>query len=209
MNRRHFLLDAASCLPCCLLPGDFVRRATAALEAGDTAEALAAPTRAASTLYALDEGERYLLSLGSNATGPETLTWREWADYSNVNIDNREEFFDHAIEHGLLEETEKLDRLFSSPEDPIPSELQAAYIDWGWAHTDSPQAQAYHYLFGLSLGDSSSADGHCLGQLSFYEGAMPGSNWTWAETDSALVLASLQRRLLELGEDVKIEVQAC
>ena len=73
MKRRHFLLDAASCLPCCLLPGDFVRRAAAALEAGDTAAALAAPTRAVTTLYALTDGYRFMLSLGSTATEPAPL----------------------------------------------------------------------------------------------------------------------------------------
>ena len=50
--------------------------------------------------------------------------------------------------------------------------------------------------------------GESLGELKFFEGPCPGSNWTWVETDDGLVLASLQRRLLELGEDVRLQVQS-
>ena len=207
MKRRHFLLDAASCLPCCLLPGDLVRRAAAALEAGDTAAALAAPTRAVTTLYALNDGYRFMLSLGSTATEPAPLSWREWANLRGIDIDNQEEFRDFSIERELLEESEATSRLFSSPDETIPSGLQSDYLDWGWAHSDSPQAQAHHYLRALDLGNAPTARGESLGELSFIEGPMPGSNWTWVETDNELVLASLQRRLLELGEDIRIEVQ--
>ena len=208
VKRRHFLLQAASSLPCCLLPADLVRRAAAALEAGDTAGAIAAPTSSTTTLYALRECDRLLFSLGSTQRDPDPLTWREWTDLHGGDIDDSAGFREFAIDRGLLDEDETVDRLFTSPDAIVPPDLMGQYIDWGWAHTDSPQALAFHYLSVLSLGNSRSSEGEALGELSFVEGPMPGSNWTWVEADNDLILPALQHRLLELGEDVRIEVQS-
>ena len=208
MNRRHFLLESASCLPCCLLPADFVRRAAAALEAGDTAAALRAPTSAGITLYAVDDSGCFRFALDSTNCEPESLTWREWAEREGIDLNNEAEFREFAIDSWLLDESDPLSKLFTDPAEKIPDDLQWRYIEGLWALSDSPQAQAHHYLRGLELGTSRSAQGESLGDLSFYEGAFPGSNFTWVETNDELVLPALQRRLLELGEDIRIEVQS-
>ena len=110
------------------------------------------------------------------------------------------------IEHGWIDEEDSLRALFRSVEDKVSEAMMEQYIEWDWATSASPQAQAYHYLSGLPLANADSPSGSCLGELKFYEGVVPGSNWTWVEADEGLVVASLQRRLLELGEDIRIEV---
>ena len=206
MNRRHFLIEAAGCMPCCLLPGDLIRRAAAALEAGDAKAALAAPRRAQRVLYALDEGHRFLLSLNSTRTEPSPLTWREWLDWRGVNADSPHEVSEYLIDQGHLCEDQALSDLIPAFDDTVSGQIMEGYIDWDWACSASPQAQAHHYLRSLALGNSDLPDGDPLGELTFYEGPMPGSNWTWVETDGGLVLAALQRRLLDLGENIRVEI---
>jgi hypothetical protein len=205
MNRRHFLVDTASSLSCCLLPEGFIRRVSAALEAGDPVAAIAAPPHAKSVLFAEWDDYRILFSLDSTETEPERFSWRKWAERHDCDIEDHGAFREFAIDTWLLAPDDPLDSLFKDPDEEVPSSLWDQYLESAWAISDSPQAQAFHYLSSLSLGNRESAGGDPLGELKFYEGPMPGSNWTWVETDSELVLPALQRRLLELGEDVRLE----
>ena len=73
---------------------------------------------------------------------------------------------------------------------------------------ESPIAQAYHYLSGLPLHnlDDDGGTGLDLGELSFIQGDRPGSNFTYCSADSREALASLQHRLNELKEGVRIRI---
>jgi hypothetical protein len=69
-------------------------------------------------------------------------------------------------------------------------------------------ARAYHYLSRLPLHnlDGALATGLDLGDLSFIEGDRPGSNLTYCTADSLQALASLQHRLNQLNEGVRIRI---
>ena len=68
-------------------------------------------------------------------------------------------------------------------------------------------ARAFRYLEVLPLSDGCTGGDISMGRLSFIEGAHPGSNTTYVELDGLGAIASLQHRLNELGEGVRIEVE--
>ena len=93
-------------------------------------------------------------------------------------------------------------------DDPIDGGERDHWMDWDFESRQSPMAQAYHYLTDLPLHnlDDDVGTGLGLGDLSFIEGDRPGSNLTYCSADSLQALASLQHRLNELKEGVRIRI---
>jgi hypothetical protein len=81
-------------------------------------------------------------------------------------------------------------------------------MEWDFESSQSPMAHAFHYLSELPLHNLKGAlgTGLNLGELSFIQGDRPGSNFTYCSADSLEALASLQHRLNELKEGVRIRI---
>jgi hypothetical protein len=92
--------------------------------------------------------------------------------------------------------------------DPIKGRERHHWMEWDFESRQSPIAQAYHYLSGLPLHnlDDDVGTGLDLGELSFVQGDRPGSNFTCCSADRLEALASLQHRLNELREGVRIRI---
>ena len=204
MKRRHFLLQAASGLPCCLIDPDLIRRAAAAFEANDPVRAIGAPTNAAHTLYAVQDSFRFSFWLDSLSTEPDPMTWREWADSRACGP-----FYPlEVLEKCGYEVTEK--RSPRHPDVPclddlVPADFMDDEVE-SWGILNHPQVRAYSFLSDIEIGNARnarSAQGEPLGELEFSS----GWNHELAYVTDQLVLPALQRRLLELGEDVSLVVR--
>jgi hypothetical protein len=92
--------------------------------------------------------------------------------------------------------------------DPIDGRERDHWMEWDFESSQSPMAHAFHYLSELPLHNLKGAlgTGLNLGELSFIQGDRPGSNFTYCSADSLEALASLQHRLNELKEGVRIRI---
>lgn len=208
LPRRHFLISGAAALGACFLPADLLGRARQyQLDNDDVL--IEAPERFRQTLYAnLQDSGLWQFSLGARTSDfPSAPSWRDWLEnYEGVSVDDRNELAEWIREH---RNEYHLGRRSS---DWLDSEVSWSawenYLEGRYAYQDSPEAQALEYLGSLKLSNGPILDegGRSVGQLTYYYGVHPGSDWHFAEAEGELVLPALQHRLRELGESTKIEI---
>ena len=83
--------------------------------------------------------------------------------------------------------------------------LQDSISDWFFL-SQSANAKAYFYLAGLDLGPEFGQGPDTAGEIRFIDGYMPGNDTRMVEVPENVSLSLLQARLIDLGENVKIEL---
>jgi hypothetical protein len=213
MKRRHFLTLSGLVSGACLIPPGIVRRIrAAALQPGGPL--ILAPENALTELFAEDTGYGFHLYLGDPQAEPDYPSLSEFIESRGFDPDDDSELRLYAIEwrgceEDFIEEEEGvIAQLKEELSEPIDGGERDHWMDWDFESRQSPMAQAYHYLSALPLDtlDGASGAGPDLGDLSFIEGDRPGSNLTYCTADSLEALASLQHRLNELKEGVRIRL---
>jgi hypothetical protein len=213
MKRRHFLSLSGLVSGSCLIPAGIARRIHAA--ALQPAEPLIlAPENALTDLFAEDTGYGFHLHLGDPNAEPDYPALSEFIESRGFDPDDDNDLRLYAIEwrgyeEDFIEEEEgAIEQLKGELDDPIDGGERDHWMDWDFESRQSPMAQAYRYLSDLPLHnlDGALGTGLGLGDLSFIEGDRPGSNLTYCSADSLQALASLQHRLNELKEGVRIRI---
>ena len=214
MKRRHFLSLSGLVSGACLIPAGIARRihAAALQPAGPL---ILAPEDALTEIFAQDTGYGFHLYLGNPDAEPDYPTLREFIESKGFDPYDDADLRRYAIdwrdyEEDSLEEEEEcaIEQLKGELDDPIDGQERDRWLEWDFELSESPIAQAYHYLSGLPLHnlDDDGGTGLDLGELSFIQGDRPGSNFTYCSADSLEALASLQHRLNELREGVRIRI---
>lgn len=155
-------------------------------------------------LYAVEQGDGYVLHLGPPCGDPAPPTWREYLRRRGVDAHDRE-----AVVKWFCKEQEmgRKEVPTINPDAPIDGHCLRQWIDWDLPLHESPEARAYRYLDGLQLGDGSNVtEGEVMGRVDFVEGAEPGSNYTYVQASDLAAVACLQHRLNELNESVEIRM---
>ena len=211
MKRRQFLSLLGLSFGSVLIPAPVARliRDTCVLNQ----QSLIIPTRsknAATLLTAVWNGDAFTIHYGDPDEEPLFPSWGEFIERHCIDFDHPKHRAD------FLESFLGWDRRSGEPEPSISfgSDISGSakqyYLDWDYELKESPTALAYNYLEELPLCDPDKQfSGEPLGELSFIEGDRPGSNLTCVDAPDYATLACLQHRLIELGEDVKIEIQTC
>lgn len=213
MKRRHFLSLSGLVSGACLIPAGIARRIhTAALH--PDGPLILAPENALTDLYAEDTGYGFHLHLGDPNAEPDCPVLSEFIEARGFEPSDDNDLRRYAIEwrgyeEDFIEEEEgAIERLKRELNDPIDGGERDHWMEWDFESRESPMARAYHYLSRLPLHnlDGALATGLDLGDLSFIEGDRPGSNLTYCAADSLQALASLQHRLNQLNEGVRIRI---
>ena len=213
MKRRHFLSLSGLVSGACIIPAGIARRihAAALQPAGPL---ILAPENALIDLIAEDTGYGFYLHLGDPNAEPDYPSLSEFIETKGFDPGDDGELRLYAIEwrgyeEDFIEEEEgAIEQLKGELNDPIDGRERDHWMEWDFESRQSPMAQAYHYLSNLPLDnlDGNPGTGLDLGELSFIEGDRPGSNLTYCSADSLEALASLQHRLNELKEGIRIRV---
>ena len=213
MRRRHFLSLSGLVSGACLIPPGIARRIRAAA-LQPVGPLILAPENALTELFAQDTGYGYHLYLGDPNAEPDYPALSEFIENRGFDPDDDNDLRRYAIEwrgceEDFIEEEEGvIAQLKEELNDPIDGGERDHWMDWDFESRESPMARAFHYLSHLPLDnlDGASGAGPDLGDLSFIEGDRPGSNLTYCTADSLQALASLQHRLNELKEGVRIRI---
>jgi hypothetical protein len=213
MKRRHFLSLSGLVSGACIIPAGIARRihAAALQPAGPL---ILAPENALTDLFAEDTGYGFYLHLGDPNAEPDYPSLSEFIETKGFDPSDDDELRLYAIEwrdyeEDFIEEEEgAIEQLKGELNDPIDGRERDHWMEWDFESRQSPMARAYHYLSHLPLHNLDDAweTGLDLGELSFIEGDRPGSNLTYCSADSLHALASLQHRLNELKEGVRIRI---
>jgi hypothetical protein len=212
MKRRHFLSLSGLLSGACLIPATIARRIQAtALQ--PTGPLVLAPENALTDLYAEDTGYGFHLHLGDPNEEPNYPTLHDFISAKGFRPDD-DGLRRYAIEwrghdEDFIEEEEGIiEALKAQLNDPIDDSELDSWMEWDFELRDSPMAKAYRYLSQLPLHnlDSPLESGLDLGDLRFIEGDRPGSNLTYCTADNLQALASLQYRLNQLDEGVRIRI---
>jgi hypothetical protein len=214
MKRRHFLSLSGLIFGACLIPAGIARRIQAATLHPD-GPLILAPENAPTDLYAENTGSGFTLHLGDPNEAPDYPALSEFMEDKGYQPSDDDDLRRYAIEwrgyeEDFIEEEEgAIEQLKRKLNDPIAGGELSHYLEWDFELHESPMARAFHYLSDLPLHnlDGTLATGFKLGGLSFIEGDRPGSNLTYCSADSLQALASLQCRLNELKEGVRIRIR--
>jgi len=190
ITRRQFLFSIPAAGAGLILPSFFDRAVEALARTGEPL--LIPPDKCVTEMLAVDHGDgEYQLNIGDPWEGPPRLTQRE---YINRYYDGDVEMY--VADH--YEEGEVVD-------------LDAQVDEWvvmdAWARSESPNAVAYHRLYGLDLGPDLAA-ANAAGELLFIDGPCPGNDYLGVHAADALTLSLLQQRLNQLDTGIHITV-AC
>ena len=79
------------------------------------------------------------------------------------------------------------------------------YVDL-WGQLDSPNAQAYNYLFDLDLTGEGKEPGPLRGDLDFRMGEVSCGDYLGFLSEDPLTASLLQARLIELGHNTSVEI---
>ena len=192
MERRQFLVGSGA-----ILTSSFLQKAEWFWEQKKALVPLVEDNPSQRILYFVNTGFDFELMLDEPEAVIPDMTLREALErYHGVHIPERpvrlSEWRELYYEHGVL-----------------PSALdKPADWDWvvdGWARVDAPNARAYRELEGIDLFERN-AKGRYLGGLTFIDGCHPGNDYLGVRADDAMTANLLQARLLELGENIKVEI---
>jgi len=184
ISRRQFIVGTAAGL---ILPSYYDKVFSYFENHGEPL--LEIPKQADLDLFAVDQGAGYgyQLNVGDPWAEPPEMTIREFA----VHYYGNEEFYLHFCDD---EEEVNFDKLV----DPM------VVVDF-WARSDSPNAQAFHLLYDLDLGPDL-CGGDAVGQLKFYDGPIPGSDYLGVEATDEVTISLLQKRLNDLNTGIRISM---
>ena len=194
MDRRQFLIGSGT-----VLSATFLAQATNLFNRENQVIPLIEDRATTETLYFVDNGYDYELRLGLIDLEVPQLTLREALErYYQVKLPQNRPM--------KLSEYRELYSEFGIK----PSELdEAADSDWiipGWARSDSPNAMAYRRLENLDLSNYSENSGRLIGGLNFIDGYNPANDYLGVRADDGISASLLQGRLLELGENIRVEI---
>ena len=79
------------------------------------------------------------------------------------------------------------------------------YVDL-WGQLDSPNAQAYNYLFDLDLTGEEKGPGPLRGDLDFRMGEVSCGDYLGVLSEDPITGSLLQARLIELGHNTSMEI---
>jgi len=187
ITRRHFLLGAPATAAGIVLPRFFDRALSYFENHGEPL--LLVPKQPDQTLYWFQDLDGQLV-LDSPDPFPEppTLTWREYYD----------RYFDGAAYYEALDEDD--DEWVD-----LDAEVDMEFVVDVWSRSESPQSEAYHLLSGLEIG-LDKGDGTFKGELIYYDGPMPGSDYLGVHAPDAITLSLLQACLNEGGHNIAVMV---
>jgi len=197
MDRRSFLVQSARMMGA-VLTASFVTQVEAYVEHKNS-PLLLPPSHQNRILYAIeDAGGKYCLYLDKHPLDdaiPE-ITWRDlivdhwgWSEQDGIA---------HLQDNYGISKKEARAMLGDiAPEDSVG--------DWFYL-AQSANAQAFFYLAHLDLGPDFSTNVDAAGEIWFKDGYCPGNDTRKVEVPENISLSLLQARLIDLGEDIKIEV---
>jgi len=198
MDRRSFLINSARALGA-VLTLNFVSRVENFVQI-ENLPLLLKPDSHETILFAInDDTGGYQLYLGKHPLDDHVpdINWRDliidhwgWSEKDGVAYLQE----DYGI--SKKEAKEMLDTI--APADSIS--------DWFFL-SQSANAKAYFYLSGLDLGPEFGQGQDTAGEIRFIEGYMPGNDTRMVEVPENVSLSLLQARLIDLGENVKIELE--
>ena len=211
MKRRGFLSIIAGAGGSFLLPPAVSRRIEE-ICSGACDPRVLSPSVPSLTLLAQENLGGYILHLGDPDAEPCYPSLREFIENKGFYPDDddsarrylKETWF--AGDESGKEVRDAVRDLQRRLDDEIDGAERDEWLDWDYALRESSMAAAFRYLEYLPLSDGCMGGDISIGTLSFIEGPHPGSNMTYVELDSLGAIASLQHRLKELGEGVRIEV---
>ena len=212
MKRRSFLSIISGAFGSCLIsPETAIRIHEIAM--GNADPRILAPLNPSTSLLAVESCGRYILHLGDPYAEPDYPSLREFIEGKGFYPDDDESARAYLEETYLAgDESEReirahLKSLRLELDNPIDGSERDQWLEWEYILQECTMAAAFRYLELLPLKDGGSSEGERLGQVSFIEGPHPGSNSTYVEVDGLEGIASLQHRLNQLGEGVRIEVE--
>jgi len=147
ISRRQFLINSGSIIGACFLPLSLFNRAVE-YRSNTKSILIEAPSIYKRTLYINKEfSDDWQFSLGRpTLLLPQAPTWREYLeDYESVDTNNVKQIANWLHEHpDIIEDVEEkwLDK-------DVDYSTWENYLEWEFAISDSPEAQAYHYLSKL------------------------------------------------------------
>ena len=188
ITRRQFLFSIPAAGAGFILPSFFDRAVDVLARTGEPL--LVPPGECITELLAVDHGSgEYQLNIGDPREGPPRLTLREYIDrYYGCDVE--------AYAADCCDEGESVD-----PD----SEVDEWVVMDAWARWESPNALAYHRLYGLDPGPELDAPG-AAGELHFIDGPCPGNDYLGVHAVDALTLSLLQQRLNQLGTGIHVSV---
>ena len=182
ISRRQFILGTGAGL---ILPAYYDKVFTFFENHGEPL--LEVPGRASRTLYAYTWGDGFEFLLdGRETDAPVGMTRRE---YAQRYFGSEQEYIE-AFE--LDPESINLDE----PEYP-------PCVDMAWSRNDAPAAKAYRLLDGIDLGSEFDGD-HAVGHLEFMDSPNPCSNYLGVQTEDAVSVSLVQKRLNDLNTGIRV-----
>jgi hypothetical protein len=183
ITRRQFLLGATSTATGLVVP-TYLAKATQFLE--ETGSALIQPPdNIVTTLYAEDYEGEFRLLLGPDDAVPESMTYREYAEYAGY--DSIEQFMNS----------------WGVEAEELAEEIDYQFVVDHWVRHVHPQAMAYHFLEELDLMPED-GDPSAIGNLDFIDGYFPGSDYLGVHAPDKISLSLLQERLNQLDTGIHI-----
>ena len=79
------------------------------------------------------------------------------------------------------------------------------YVDL-WGQWDSPNAQAYNYLFDLDMTGEDKGPGPLRGDLDFRMGEVSCGDYLGVLSEDPITASLLQARLIELGHKTSLQI---
>lgn len=221
MKRRQFLTLSGAGTGACFFTNELWRRFTDYSDNHGTPLLEETPKSVAETLYVdCDYGMISLNSPHGEIWAPR-LTWSEYLEKTLGYVPDCSEGWREAYNHFNLLPPPGSGRLrnellrkgdchyeVDDLDDSIPDDLQSNYEQWGWVISDSPESRAFHFLYGLDIGNlDSDSNALSIGKLDFCEGPAPGNNSTFVTLEGGrteVAVSCLQRRLNELIGNVEV-----
>lgn len=207
-TRRQFIIEGISGFTACFMAPEIAKQITN--HCANTGQPfLEAVRKPDIKVYADLCSGKYTLTL-DHPLGyqPPRMTWSEYCDRDCIDVSNRAQTKKWMIAQGFFDPEPGERFVLPDPDEEIPDDLHAQYMEYSYETNDSPNAQAFHYLSSIGLGQSDRRDGEddILASLEFVQGDCPGSNYTGVSTQDPEALSCLQQRLRQLDVNAQVIV---
>ena len=195
IDRRSFLIGSGA-----ILTSAYVDKASWFMRNQNAVPPISAVKEASKKLFFVDLSiGKYELRLGSPSDNFPKLTYREaLKTYFCIDIPQNGETqlseFRNIYDWYGIRPT-RLDTIA----DPM------FYVDL-WGQLDSPNAQAYNYLFDLDLTGEEKGPGPLRGDLDFRIGEVSCGDYLGVLSEDPITASPLQPRLIELGHNTSVEI---
>ena len=195
IDRHSFLIGSGA-----ILTSAYVDKANWFLRNKNAVPPISAVKEASKKLFFVDLSiGKYELRLGSPSDNFPKLTYREalktyfCIDLSQNGETQLSEFRNIYDCYGIR--PTRLDIIA----DPM------FYVDL-WGQWDSPNAQAYNYLFDLDMTGEEKGPGPLRGDLDFRVGEVSCGDYLGVLCEDPITASLLQARLIELGHNTSVEI---